>query len=409
MGVLNVNGFTVLHKRIPTNIISTRIVVNAGSTNEEKNEYGVAHYLEHMFFKGTNKHTYKEINMITAELGQANAYTSKETTAFFINSLASDFGRSAEILMEMFFEPAFIEEEFEIEKGVILEEYQSRLDDPFTYFWNMSSESFWGSQRGHKIVGNRNTIQNMTIDDLKSFRKRYYNVDNVVFTVAGDISEEEVVKVFSGLLSNAPSQSYAKLDNSTIEYAPANFDDFSFNHKAKQAIIGFLAKSVSAIEKHDANYRSAVMSVGLGGGMHSLLFDRIREELGLCYSVGVLAQSFKDTGDSLVYCLLDEGNIEQAKGEISTILQKTKQQGFSEELLRVSKKTMLFDLADEFEKSGGYSHLIFDNYFKFGCQLISYEEREEKINSVTNDDIIESVNETFKDDELKFVQMTTEK
>jgi predicted Zn-dependent peptidase len=362
-----------------------------------------------MFFKGTNKHTYKEINRITAELGDANAYTSKETTAFFINSLAFNFERSADMLMEMFFEPAFIEEEFEIEKGVIVEEYQSRMDDPMIFFWNMVNESFWGSQRGHKTVGNRNTITNMTIDDLKSFRKRYYNVDNIAFAVTGNIDESEVVRVFERLLSDAPSSSYVKLDSSAISYDDINFEDFEFNHKAKQAIIGFIAKGVSAKEKHDKNYRTSVMSVGLGGGMHSLLFDRIREELGLCYHVGIWTSSYKDTGDMLVHCLLDEGNIQQAKDEIQIILKKIKSEGLDDELIRVSKSTMLFDLAEDVDTSRGYSQLIFDNYFKYGCELIDCDDRKDRIDSVTNDDIIEAANDAFKDDKLKFVQMTTEK
>lgn len=409
MDILNVKGFTILHQKLPTNIINTRIIVNAGSTLEMKNEYGVAHFLEHMFFKGTNKHTYKEINRITTELGDANAFTSKETTAYFISSLASNFERSADMLMEMFFEPAFIEEEFEIEKGVIVEEYQSRMDDPTVFFWNMANESFWGSQRGHKVVGNRNTIANMTIDDLKSFRKRYYNVDNVVFAVTGNIDESEVVRVFEGLLANVPSSSYVKLDSSAIDYDDINYEDFEFNHKAKQAIIGFMAKGVSAKEKYDKNYRNSVMNVGLGGGMHSLLFDRIREELGLCYHVGIWSTSYKDTGDILVHCLLDEANVEQAKDEIQIILKKIKNEGLDDELIRVTKSTMLFDLADDVETSRGYSHLIFDNYFKYDCELIAHDDRKDRINSVTNDDIIEAANDAFKDDKLKFVQMTTGK
>src|SRR4030042_1127115 len=408
MGILNINGFTVLHYKKPTNIINVRVVVNVGAIAEEKNEYGVAHYLEHMFFKGTSKHNYKEINRITAELGDINAFTGRDMTVFHITSLKSDFKQAAGILSEMFFDLVFNDDEFKIEKGVITEEYQASMDNPPSYFWNMLTEGFWGSQRGHKILGNRNTISNMTIDNLKNFRERHYKVDNIVFTVVGNIEEAEVSSVFNELLQSVPSSHYEKLNSSMIEQDIVDYTDFIFKHKAKQAVMGFMGKGLSTTEQYDNNYCINVMKVGIGGGMHSLLFDRIREELGLCYSVGASIDSFIDTGHIIIYCLLDDKNIERAKDEILLILNKVKKEGFDDDLLRISKKNLLFDLADDFDDARGYSHLMFDNYFKNGCKLIDFNEREKRINSVTNDDIIKLANEIFKDGQLKFAQMTTE-
>lgn len=407
MKVLNVNGFTILHERIPSSkILNIRCVVNAGSSSEKREEFGVAHYLEHMFFKGTLKKNYKEVNRIVSEIGDTNAYTSRERTVFYISTLTSNFKKAADILTEMVFEPAFPPEEFEKERTVILEEYQSSIDNPNRYFAGISGESFWGTPRGHKVLGNKNTLLNMKLDDLKSFRERFYVIDNLFFVVVGNVSEEEVSNIFGELLANVPSIYYGKKDKSIIDYGDVDCSEFSFNHKSQQSIISIMSKTYGASEDYDTNFVQKVFATGMGSGMHSLLFDRIREELGLCYSIGMSPETYADVGSIYTCCMLDQKNIPLAKEEIFNIYKKVREEGFDLKLLEISKKNLLFGIAGEMEKGEDFAYLFMDNYFRNGCKVYNFEDMQSKIESITNDDIIRFANEYLGEDKCKFISMT---
>jgi len=409
MKILNINGFIILYEKKSTNITTIRYIVNAGSTSEKyHNEFGCAHFLEHMFFKGTEYHNYKDINRITSKLGNINAYTSMERTVFHIDTLYEDFNSAASILSEMFFHPLMDEQEFNKEKTVILEEYQSGIDNPFRFFYGMMNESFWGTAFGHKVVGNKNSIKNMSIDILNNFRKQNYVVDNVVISVVGNIEENEVINTFSKILENVPSDNYTKLNSSKFEYSLVDLSNLSFNHKSKQAIIGLTVKGISSIEHNSMNFCGSVFAQGMGGGMHSLLFDRIREELGLCYSIGTWANTYKDVGELTIYCMLDENNIQLAKDEILKVINKVRENGFDSELLDISKKGLLFDVATESETSSEYASLVADTYFLNGCKYLSYEDKFNSLKNITNKDIKEFANNYFLEDKIKFISMTSD-
>lgn len=410
MKILNVNGFNILYEKKATNITSVRYIVNVGSTSEKlKKEFGCAHFLEHMFFKGTEYHNYKDINRITSKIGDINAYTSMERTVFYINTLNEDFNIAASILTEMIFHPLMDESEFNKEKTVILEEYQSGIDNSFRFFYNMMNESFWGTSFGHKIVGNKNSISNMSIETLKSFRERNYLVDNIAIAVVGNIEENNVINIFSKLLEKVPSIHYSKLNSSKFQYSDVDLSTLEFNHKSKQSIIGLTVKGLNSIEHSDVNFCGSVFAEGVGGGMHSLLFDRIREELGLCYTVGIHVNTYKDVGDFTIFCLLDENNIKLAKEEILNVLKKVRENGFDKELLEISKKSLLFSIASESESSSDYAALVADDYFLYGCNFLSFEDKFNNLKKITNEDVISFANNYFTEDKIKFTCMTSDK
>jgi predicted Zn-dependent peptidase len=406
MKTLNINGFTILYEYKPTDIVTIRYIVNAGSSSEKSHEeFGCAHYLEHMFFKGTLYKNYKEINRLTSELGDINAYTGTERTVFHIKTLSEDFINSASILNEMFFYPLMDKSEFDKEKTVILEEYQSNIDDPIRFFGTMLNEGFWGTSFGHKTVGNKNSILNMSIDTLNNFRKKYYIVDNMAIAVVGNVKESLVVDTFSKLLDNVSTDHYIKLNSDKIEYGEVDLSEFHFNHKSKQSVIGFTTKGLSSIEHKDINFAGSVFSQGVGGGMHSLLFDRIREELGLCYSVGMGISTFKDVGAISIYCMLDENNINLAKDEIFKIIENVKNNGLDTQLLNISKKQLLFDTACESESSDDYASLVADTYFLNGCKCLSYQDKFDSLKKITNEDIINFANKYYEEGKIKFTTM----
>jgi predicted Zn-dependent peptidase len=409
MEIININGFTLLYEKKTTDIVNIRYIVNAGSSSEIDNkEFGAAHYLEHMLFKGTKFHTYKETNKIADNLGDINAFTSREITVFHLTSLREDFNKAAELLSEMFFFPLINEDEFNREKTVIIEEYQSGIDKPSNFFYNMLFESFWGTAFSHKTVGNKNSIQNMTIDTLHNFIKNYYVIDNFVISVVGNIEKNEVIDKFSQILKSAPSSYYNKPIINNINYDSINYNEFRFYHSSKQSAMALMFKGLSSIDNINNNFVGDVFCKGLGQGMSSLLFDRIREELGLCYGISSWLQCYRNCGDLVITSFLDENNIELARDEIFKIIENVKKNGFDQEQLVSLKKNMLFDIARESETSSDYASMIADDYFINNCKIVSYEDKFNALKTITNEDIINFANKYFNGN-AKFVCMTTDR
>jgi predicted Zn-dependent peptidase len=402
--------FTCKNFRIayfPTNskIVNTRVVVNAGAFNEDADSHGVAHFLEHMFFKGTEKRSYKEINKITSRLGSINAYTSRYTTCYHFTFLADDLKESLDVLFDMVFHAAFPEEEFKKEVGVIVEECQSSIDDPMHYFFNNQIKSLLGDEFGHWVIGSRDSILATTPEKLYRFHGRHYNPDNILIAVAGNIDVAMLKKFLEEYLPDIEPNT----SNRTLP--PLNYEDHTFHHVSKQAIIGFVAPGVTTIQEVENDYMPDIFFNGLGGGMHSLLFDRIREELGLCYHVGAHHNTNELYGIGQIYCLLDEKNVGQAKEEVDKIITRVKSEGLPEDLLEICKRNYLFKFGRSTETSSGLNCQA-DAFFSLEgyplSKYISFEEREAKVRAIENDQIIEFANQMFKE-KMKFVQMTQEK
>lgn len=403
MDIQNINGFNVAHKKFDGDVVNARIVINAGSQLEDEEDFGVAHYLEHMFFKGTEKRNYKEINKATARLGDVNAYTSYGKTVYHFTFLQKDLKEALETLVEMVFHPAFPKDEFTKEKTVILEELQMYLDDPHSSFYWHAYHHLYG-KIGHPIVGTLESVKGLSLDNLNKFHKRYYTPSNILVSITG-AERKEVDKILSNILPKELKDEKAP-DAFNDEM---NFDDYHFTHKAKQAAMGVWYRAEGMKDYWNNKLVADILCNGLGGGMHSLLFDRLREELGLCYSVFANNNCFTQDFGSVCACIfLDENNIDTAQEEMAKIIEKVKQEGFSNELLEIAKKNTLFSLAKWFESKIAFNAIMGDKYFDNGCKFISYDERKNMIESLTNKDIATAANRIF-DNDPKLVIMTQEK
>jgi predicted Zn-dependent peptidase len=404
MKMFTCKNFPTVLLPVQSEIVNARVIINAGSANEEPDSHGVAHFLEHMFFKGTLKRGYKEINQITSSLGSINAYTSRVRTVYHFSFLKKDFDEALEVLLEMVFQPAFPEDEFKIEVGAIVEEAQRIKDEPYSFFTYEQMERVLDRPFGHSIIGTIEEIKAMQLEKLHRFKNRHYNPGNTVISIAGDVSQDQVEKA---LLKALP-----ELDSNPSKREPAVFDlnDYEFNHASKQAAIGVVVPSMTARAEIEADYMPDIFYNALGGGMHSLLFDRIREELGLCYFIAAYNRTNEQHGIGYITCLLDESNIEQARDEIFKILRKIRSEGLPPELLEVSKRNDLFEHAKSIETSGGFNRQV-DAFFTLdGFPLdkyLSFEERVKAVDRITNDQIIEFANQLYGDeDKIKFTQMT---
>jgi predicted Zn-dependent peptidase len=393
--IFKVKNFLVAVTPHSAELVDARVIVNAGASKEETDQWGTAHFLEHMFFKGTKRHTYGELNRLAAKLGDVNAHTSHHATAYLLQMLPGDLNEGARLLMELAFEPAFPEDEFEKEMGVIVEECQTGLDQPMHYFFDQMTWHLLGDQYGHPVIGTMDSIKATTPDKLRRFVADHYNPANMLISFVGPVTPDQVKAVLEQCLPDLPDGQREPWWKDTLA-----LDEFNFHHQSKQAIIALITEGITLQAEMDHNYMPDVFCNALGGGMHSLLFDRLREKLGLCYHVGAHHSSSATSGEMLIYCLLDENNIALAVEECGKIVADVKAHGFDSEMLEIAKRNYLFGFAKRRLTPSGIAGMV-EGYFyldpKSLNHYISFEDRAKRVNGLTNKNVIDFANFVFSD------------
>lgn len=388
------NYLTALHQH-PSDIINIRILVNAGSALEMPECAGAAHYLEHMFFKGTKKRTYKQINKDLDRLGEANAGTNKELTVYHITTDASRLDAALELLTDMVFNIDMKKAEVDKEKTVILEECQMYLDRPTSFFFNEVNKSLLTNQLGQPTIGTMDSIQQMTLEKLEAFRNKFYTPNNMLISVTGNVSFDQ--------LHTSLEKYLPELDDSlTTAFLPHdhNLDDITFHHNAKQACMALIFPGLSHAGNWNSHVSNNVMMQGLGQGMSSLMHEHLREKLGLCYSAQCFHHATANGGCTMLFTQLDEKNIDLAHQEMKSLLTQLKEEGLDEETLAVAKEKVLFDFKLASRTTTGIN-VVMDHHFKFQGQDPQYDLKldsgylEAELKEVTNELVMQEARKLF--------------
>lgn len=275
------NGLTIVAEHMPGLESATiGVWVQAGARNEDEAQNGIAHFLEHMAFKGTTTRSALEIAEVIEDVGGfINAYTSREMTAYYTRVLGADVPLALEVLADILRNSTFDPREIEIERGVILSEIGQSLDTPddIIFDW-LQGVSYPNQPLGRPILGPAKNIKRFQQADLAGFVASHYGAENLVIAAAGMVDFAALVKQAEALFGDMPK-------NAAPLAAPARFigGEKRKQKKLEQAhfTLGFAAPSI-----RDANvYTAQIYSMLLGGGMTSRLFQEVREKLGLCYSV----------------------------------------------------------------------------------------------------------------------------
>ena len=396
-----VNGWNVVFQPKPSaQTINIRAVVNAGSAHEnDMATYGAAHFLEHMFFKGTHKRNYSEINRKFAQLGDVNAYTSLERTVFYLNSLPSKIEDAAEIFFELFFDAKFPPEEFEKERGVILEEFQSSEDNPISWGVKKINWDTWGNAL-HPTIGTRESIEGLNIADLVDFKSRNYQPDRTLFAVTGALDPDHLWPILekhippfapppAGFLRPEPAIQF-KTDHFRLE-----------NPNSKQSLLFMIFPTVSERECRAMKFLPELVVNLIGGGMHSILFESLRENLGLCYAVGMQYMTPCKDGYHSVYALLDANNVKTAYTEVLKQFELVKD-NISEELFETAKSNLLFGRSRSVETASGTGAQA-DSYFDNDGSILSFEEYRDGIESHKIRDVQQFVDQYLKNPKIAVV------
>lgn len=374
--------------------VTMGILVHTGASQENDKEDGISHFIEHMTFKGTKKRTSFQISDEMDRIGaQMNAFTGKDMTCYYAKSTTGHAEEAFEILADIFLESTFPEEEMEREKGVIIEEINMNEDTPDDLCLDLLSQAFYGERGyGRNILGPKSNVSGFTKSDIAAYLEKHYVPDNIVISMSGNIdiklAEDMVLKYFSGMDRRCCKRGEVKVDLKCKSV---------YKHKdIEQVHIGIAFPSVKRYDKlYDA---TQIMNTILGGGVSSRLFQTVREELGLAYTVYSYVSAYAETGALSVYAGVNAEKYKSSVDAIYKCIDDIKKKNISyEEFIR--GKEQLVSSSIFAQESTSSQMLLFGKELLYSGRIYDFEDRVNKINAVTLDDVLEAAAVNFNYDE----------
>jgi predicted Zn-dependent peptidase len=289
------NGLRLQAIEMPgTNVVTTLILVGAGSRYEDISIAGISHFLEHMFFKGAKKYpTPKSVaEAVDSFGGEFNAFTGKEYAGYYVKSGQENLTKSLDVLSDMMLHSRFNPAEIDRERGVILEEMAMYLDAPmYQISWDFEQLVFGDQPLGRDQIGTKELIKSVTQDQFKQYQKELYVPENTVITVAGAVNEKSLDEVekyfqFEELKKSRESQPFDE-----------NIHTEKFKIRVKKTEQYHISLGMKALSETDERFPALkVLATILGGNMSARMFQNVREKKGLCYSIRTQVDEFTDTG-----------------------------------------------------------------------------------------------------------------
>ncbi len=291
------NGFRIVTEHMPgLKSASAGVWVMAGGRHERAEQNGIAHFLEHMAFKGTKRRTSLQIAEEIEDVGgYINAYTSREMTAYYARVLENDVGLALDVIGDIVLNPAFDKKEIEVERHVILQEIGQALDTPDDIIFDWLQEVSYPDQSfGRTILGPEERVSSFTRADLKGFVAEHYGPAQMILAAAGAVDHDAIVKqaedIFGAMKSQGQKQFQAASFRGTERREVKDLEQVHF-------AMAFDAPGY----RHPDVYTAQIYSMAMGGGMSSRLFQKIREERGLCYSIFAQSGAYEDAGQITLY------------------------------------------------------------------------------------------------------------
>lgn len=371
------------------------IWVATGSRAETASESGAAHFIEHMLFKGTSRSTAEEIaQRMDAIGGQINAFTTKECTCFYARALKSHLPEALDILCEMFFDAKFAEEDVQLERGVILEEIGMYQDDPSDLVSErLNAAVYKGSPLARPILGKRSTLEKMTGQWLKDYKATHYLPGNVIVALAGSFDEAILGDIAARFSAMAPGP--AKKLKPAV-YHPA------VTLKKKATEQNHLMLSFPSIRADSPQrFTMQLLSSILGGGMSSRLFQEIREQRGLCYSIYAAGSCYADTGMFLLYTALNRDTEAQALTAIREVVRRFTEDGVTQGELDRAREQAKASVLMGLEANTAHMNHLARNVLN-GTPIQTPEEIIASYDAITRQDVRDMAQETFDWSQLGF-------
>lgn len=370
--------------------VTMGILVHTGAAVESDREDGISHFIEHMTFKGTKKRTAFQISDEMDRIGaQMNAFTGKDMTCYYAKSTTGHAAEAFEILADIFLESTFPEDEMEKEKGVIIEEINMNEDTPDDLCLDLLSNAYYGERGyGRNILGPKSNVSGFTKRDVAEYMDKHYIPDNIVISMAGNIdvnlAEELVEKYFSGL-----EKKCCKWSDVAVELQGRSICK---RKDIEQVHIGIAYPSVKRYDKlFDA---TQIMNAIFGGGVSSRLFQTVREELGLAYTVYSFVSTYAETGALSIYAGVNAQKYLQSVEAIYGCIKDIKSNKISEEEFSRGKEQLVSSSIFA-QESTSSQMLLFGKELLYSGKVYDFEDRVNKISSVTLNDVLDAIEFNF--------------
>jgi len=376
------NGIRVVTERMPeARSVTTGFWVAVGGRDEASELAGASHFLEHLVFKGTDTRTAREIaESVDALGGEMNAFTSREHTAYYTRLPADELSFGLDLLCDVLSDPALRPHEVDAERDVILEELAMSEDTPDDKVHSLLAAAvFPDHPLGREVLGDESTVESLGRDDISTFFKEHYRPANVVVAAAGRLEHDDVVAGVSHFLESvdagarpsrvAPDREQVSL---TVEHRPT---------EQAHLTIGW-----RAIDQRDPDrFALAIANQIFGGGLSSRLFQEIREDRGLAYSVYSAASLYTDSGLFMIYAGTSPSKVDEVLDLIDAEVAKIVADGITERELRVASGYLVGALLLNLEDSGSRMGRLARAELS-PSEALSVDEQIEQLRSVTVDD-----------------------
>lgn len=391
------NGLRLIHKETNTSISHFGVLVNAGTRDESLEQMGLAHFVEHTIFKGTEKRSASRvISRMEAVGGDLNASTSKEETYFHTSFLSAEYPRAVELLSDIFFHSRFPEKELEKEKQVVLEEINYYQDSPAELiFDDFEDLVFSGHPLGKNILGTKQSVKKMTRQGIRDFIAQNYTLDNVVLSSVGNIPTAKLVRLCERYFGVETLPSHQRERVPFSDFVPT---EKHVRKKTNQTNV-MMGRPAYAITD-DRRVPFLLLNNLLGGqGMNTRLNMSVREKKGLAYTIESSYTSFSDVGLFGIYFGCDAHHADVCRQLVFRELAKLRDQKLGTMQLYYAKKQFLGQLAlsNELKLNEmlalGHTALFFD-------EVDTLEESIAEIEAVTAEEILEVANEILVPDQF---------
>ncbi len=395
------NGIRIILSRTPSRVVYSGVYINVGSRDEQGADEGMAHFIEHSLFKGTeHRRSYHILNRIDGVGGELNAFTTKEETALYASSLPQHLDRCLELFADILFHSTFPEAEIAKEKDVVLEEINSYSDSPSELIYDQFEElAFEGHPLAHNILGNKRNVRRFTPDRIRRHMQLNYTPSRMVVTVAGDVKMERLVKLceryFGGVQNSQNPQSIRSTQNSKPEFHLFERHIHRHTHQA-HILLGCEAPDIYRSDKTAFTLLNNILG---GPAMNSRLNVAIRERYGFCYNIESQYVPFSDTGIFYIYAGVDLDTQQRAIDLIKNELERIATTPLTDRQLRHAQQQFIGQMAINNDlglnemQSIGKAYLNFDH-------VDTLEEMNADILQITPANLLQVAQSCFHPDRL---------
>jgi predicted Zn-dependent peptidase len=392
------NGLRVVTEYVPhVHSVSLGIRIDAGSRDESEELAGISHVLEHMLFKGTETRTARDIaEVMDAVGGQMDAFTSKEYTGYGARVLPEHVPLATDVLADMLRHSLLDPKELELEKGVILEECRSVEDSPEEYVHDLFSRAMWPQHPlGRQVIGYPEVISRLTRDDLLDYLAAYYVPERMIVVAAGNLDHDalvaEIDRHFGDVTGTAPPRE--------LRPVVPQFTEARLNRPLEQSHFSMGSEGIPECDPD--RWAGRVLSLMLGGGMSSRLFQEIREKRGLCYSIGTEMISYREGGMFVVYADTSPAQLDEVRDLCRQELLNVAEHGITEDELQRAKNQVRAGTLLSLDDTGSRMNRLARSLL-FHNRVIPLQELVDYVEAVTTEDCLRVCRRMFGKDEFAF-------